>query len=254
MPTDLQNSVATNVASIRKAYDKEKNAGDTAAAYGMAFKALLVELSSQSFAENISLYTTPFKEQPEATFGTSVANLGGSLASSFVPAAMRQYNAVYNDPVKRDTTGDKSISDRIAGRVMSGIPGLSDNLPVKYDVYGDEQPTGRSISGMDNYRDIKTDPFSTEMQSLEKSTDKAVILGAPSSFEYEGETVKLPADAKQEWQRVQGYYLKYMVGEEMKTPEYKAMSVPERVERIKEIRKDAYDETKAYMLPLLGLE
>ena len=254
LPSDLQNATAANIATIRKAWDEGKDAGDTAKAWSLASSALGAELVKQSFAENLATYIAPFEAKNEAMRDTAAANVTGAFLSSFIPAAVRQYNQMIGDPIKRDTTGDKSFSDRVEGRLMSAIPGLSEKLPIKYDVYGDEQPQGKTLFGMNNSKTIKTDGVSTELQRLEGTTKEAVVTGAPSSFEHEGETYKLPSDAKQEWQRVQGYYLKTYVAQEMKEPDYKTLSDAEKIERIKQARKDAYEDAKAYMLPLLGLE
>src|SRR3546814_9124304 len=103
--------------------------------------------------------------------------------SSLVPAALRQYNQAVHDPIKRDTTGDKTFLDRVYGRIASGIPGLSEQLPAKHDLYGDEMQQGRSLSGAGNYQDIKTDDVSQELQRLERTTESPVVTGAPSSFQ-----------------------------------------------------------------------
>lgn len=251
LPQDLQNSVAANISSIRRAYDEGASEDDTAKALKLATKALLKELASQSFAENLSTYVDPIKANNEATFDSAMGNVIGGMASSFIPAAMRQANAMYFDPIKRDTTGDKSITDRAMGRVVSGIPGLSETLPAKRSVYGDEQPQGRSFLSMDNYRDIKTDAVSVELQRLEKTTKKAVVMGAPSSFEEEGEKYKLNAKERNEWERIQGGYLKEFVKDLISDPEWANLSDEEKVEEIKLARKDAYDYTKEDLLPYL---
>src|SRR3546814_7350675 len=86
------------------------------------------------------------------------------------------------------------------------------------DLYGDEMQQGRSLSGAGNYQDIKTDDVSQELQRLERTTESPVVTGAPSSFQYEGEKIGLPADAKQEWQRVQGYLIREYMKIEMADP------------------------------------
>lgn len=253
-PADLQNQVAANVASIRQAYEKGKadDAG-TAEALGMALRSFVGILASNSFAENISLYTDPFLKTREDEQSSATANLFGGFASSFIPAIVRQINATEVDPLRRDTTGDKSIGDRVSGRLMDAIPGLSDNLPVKYDLYGDEMQRGRSNSGLNNKQDIKTDEVSVELQKLERTTDSPVVVGAPASFQFEGEQVKLTAEGKQEWQRVQGYYLKTAMKQIIPSEEWKQASAEAKIAIVKDVRKDAYSATKQYMLPILGL-
>ena len=166
---------------------------------------------------------------------------------------MRQLNQQVLDPVKRDTRGDKSFGDRVYGRIASGIPGLSETLPTKYDLYGDVIPHGRTALGLDNYTDIKTDDVSVELQKLERTTEKPVVTGFSGSFQFEGETIKLPADAIQEWNRRQGFYLRDLMAQEISTPEWQSLSDEEKVEIVKEVRKEAYEYAKEDMLPLIGL-
>lgn len=253
-PWDLQNSVAANVATIRKAYeDGTATPDETAEGIGMATLSLLTILTSESFAGNLDMYIAPFSESGEAEKDIATANFLGSMGSQWIPAAMRQYNQAVHDPIKRDTTGDKSMGDRITGRIKSGIPGLSDDLPVRYDLYGDLVPHGRSLSGMDNFSPIKKDAVSQELQKLERTTPDAVVTGAPSSFKHEGETIKLTADGKQEWQRVQGYYLRTWMAEEISSPEWRTLSNEDKIALVKSVKKEAYEATKEYMLPLLGV-
>src|SRR5690606_6150547 len=107
--------------------------------------------------------------------------------------------------------------------------------------------------GMDNYQTIKTDPVSVELQRLERTTESPVVADAPSSFTHEGESVKLTAAGKQEWRRVQGYYLRLGMTNVITSDEWKQASDEEKVEIVKEVRREAYDITKEYMLPLLGI-
>lgn len=252
-PLDLQNNIAANVASIREAWEKGADEKDIAARLGSVSLALMQVLGSQSYAENLGQYMGLFSEGSEAQSETAAANFFGGMASSFVPAAVRQLNQQVLDPTKRDTRGDKSFGDRVEGRIKSGIPGLSEDLPIKYDFLGDEIPQGRSTLGMDNYTEIKQDPVSKAIREVEDDTEKQVLSGAPSSFKYEGEEIKLTAEQQQEWQRVQGYYIRAYMEQEVSTPEWRSMTTQDKSAVIKDVKKDAYNETKAYMLPLLGL-
>lgn len=263
LPWDTQNAVAANVASIREAYDRGE---DVSEQLGLAAQALMNVLASQSYGENLASYFGPIADTNPDTAGPSWANFVGGQASAFVPAAVRQMNQQVVDPVKRDTSGDKSFGDRVAGRIMSGIPGLSDNLPARRDVYGDVVPQGRTTFGMNNYTEIKDDLVSTELTKLEKSTDKTVVVGAPSSFQMESAPdvttrygtakegkVKLSAEGKQEWQRALGEFLREDMMEWVTSEDWVQMSNEEKIEVVKEVRKAANADAKAYMLELLEL-
>jgi len=253
MPQDLQNATAANIATIRQDWDKGGDAEDITIRLAAATNSLLTIFASQSFAENLGSYIQPITEENEAMKATSLAGFVGGQASAFVPAAFRQANQQYFDPFKRDTRGDKGFKDRVKGRVLSGVPGLSDNLPMKYDLYGDPMPQGRSTLALSNYTDIKQDEVSVELQKLERTQDGAVITGAPTSFEHEGETVKLNAEGQQEWQRRQGWYLKEMMKEEITSPGWNSLTTEEKVEIAKDVNKSAREFTKEDMLPGLGL-
>src|SRR3546814_12178837 len=81
----LNNSVATNIASIRQAYDQKKATGeDTAIAIASAMMTLTSILSSQSFAENLAQYTEPMNARSDEEELTIGANIVGSLGSSLV--------------------------------------------------------------------------------------------------------------------------------------------------------------------------
>lgn len=254
-PFDPQNATAANVASIRKAYDKGlADEDETAKALGMALVAFGSTLANASFAENISTYLDPFIQKEAGSVESASANLVSNVATQFLPAAARQVNDMAVDTKVRDTTGDGSFADKVKGRVMNSIPGLSDNLPQKYDVYGDEKEKGRTLLGLDNYQKRDQDEVGKELGRLERTTDKVVVSRAPSKITVDGEDYKLSAEAKQEWQRIQGSYLRDFMKEEMADPAWKTYSDEEKIEIVKEARKDASNETKIDMLPLLGLE
>src|SRR3546814_14721106 len=63
--------------------------------------------------ENLAQYTEPMNARSDEEELTIGANIVGSLGSSLVPAALRQYNQAVHDPIKRDTTGDKTFLDRV---------------------------------------------------------------------------------------------------------------------------------------------
>lgn len=253
-PLDTQNAIAANVASIREAWERGADADDVAVQIGAAAKALLSIISSQSYAENLAQYIAPQTARSESEVDTAWANFAGGLASSFVPAAVRQVNQQLVDPYKRDTRGDKSFTDRVAGRVKSGIPGLSDDLPQKYDVYGDPSMQNRSTFGMDNYSNIKQDQVSQEVQKVEREFKSPVVSPAPASFKYEGETIKLDAAQQQEWQRLKGWYFRDFMSQTVTDPKWKNYTLEQKRDIIKKASTAANKWAKRDMIPQLGLD
>lgn len=247
---DLRNSVAANVASIRKAYEGGE---DVSESIGLAMKSVLTVMASDSFVSNLAPYVELFDET-EAKADTKLANFIGGQASAFVPALMRQYNQTVADPIKRDTRGDGSLGDRVYGRIASAVPGLSKTLPAKYSTYGNTIPTGRTAFGLRNTQQRATDPVEKELADVERSVKEVVVSGAPSSFQYQGLNIKLTAEEQQEWNRLQGSYLKEYMKEELTDPSWKGYDLKTKVDIIKEARKDAYKAAKDDILYMFGLE
>jgi len=153
---------------------------------------------------------------------------------------------------------------------MSGIPGLSNKLPAKYDVYGDVKTHGRSTLAMSNYREIKSDDVAKELFRLEKASKDTLISPTKGSFSsadaigadlnkvYVAKVsdkglITLTGPGREELQRVQGYWIRHWMAEEMSYPEYNDMSDDEKFELAKDIRKNAAEAAKEHMLPLVGL-
>jgi hypothetical protein len=265
LPDDLHNATASNVASIREAHDKGE---DVTGSLALAMKALMSALGEESFANSLEPYVAAFDKKDEE--GVQGANAVGSLASQFVPAAARQLNQQVLDTTKRNTTGDRSFEDRVKGRVMSGIPGLSNKLPAKYDVYGDVKTQGRSTLAMSNYREIKSDDVAKELFRLEKASKDTLISPTKGSFSsidavgadlnpvYVAKVsdkglITMTGVGREELQRVQGYWIRQWMAEEMASSDYGSMTDEEKFALAKDIRKDAGEAAKEHMLPLVGL-
>jgi hypothetical protein len=269
-PSDLQNATAANVASIRKAWDEgQSDEGSTIDALGTAAIALGSIIASSSFAENLSTYIDPFIEKDSASKGRAGANLAANVAGQFLPAAGRQIRNEIDENV-RNTTGDGGSMDRVKGRLQNAIPGMSDELPQKYDVYGDEMKTGKSLLGMDNVVKRDQDAVGKELGRLERTTDKTVVSGAPKSISItslvsddftsdtkygkvaEGE-VKLSGVGKEEWKKIQGKNLRTIMSAVMESQSWSTADDKTKVAIVKEARGAAYDATKTEMFPLLGI-
>lgn len=251
--TDLQNNMATSIASIRQAYDRgEANEEDTSNALTSATRAFFGVLSSNSFAENIAQYTEPFQNTGfggEEAGDRKMANLVGSMAAQFVPAIVRNLNATYNDTVKRDTQGDKTFGDIVYGRIASAVPGLSDDLSPKYTVYGETQEQGKTLLGMYNYQTVKDDPAIKEIQRLERTQKDALVTRAPTTFTRNGEKVKLVGEEYQNFQKVTGLLFLAGARELTALPEWSNVSDDVKKEAIKELLKEARDGAKDQLYP-----
>jgi hypothetical protein len=249
-PFNTRNNVAVLVASIRQQWEQSKkteaDANEAALLIASAMRAGGTFLMKQGYAGNVLPYVEALEAGPRQE--SSVANLGGELASRAVPAAARQFNQMYFDPIKRDTTGDKSIGDRVLGRVQSGIPGLSDLMPANLTALGEEQKQGRTLLRLGDGTEIKQgDPY-TELRRLERETEKPLLTKFSGTFTYEGESIKLTAHEKNKWQAIQGQYIRDVMLEWVTSEDWKQMSDEEKIDVVKDIKKEAYEDAKDQLL------
>jgi hypothetical protein len=257
-PLDTQNNIANLVATIRKDWEASEESEDAVQALGngiaFAGRSLLKILSSQSYAENLSGYLQPLTERDPNRRETAEAAFVGGLAAQFVPAAVRQFNQTITDPEKKVTKGDGSFGDRVKGRVISGIPGLSESLPDRVDFLGDKIPQGRTFLGINNRTEIKKDDVSQELRKIEREIPEPLLSGAPSSFRMEGHKITLTADQQQKWNTIQGQYIRQVMAEVIQNPNWKTADTSLKVKAIKELKKEAYEATKLQILPDLDFD
>lgn len=237
--------VSTNILAIATLVERYK-AGEISKESYLQSAASLAQgmgsvLSNNSYMEGLHNLLEVQSGSPgkaENALENFMANLASSATT---PAIVRKYNQTYRDTTERDTTGEGSPEDRIVGRIMSGFPGLSEQLPAKYDVYGREQ-TREGYAGPDMASRMKTrmgenDPVVKELARLAETTPK-VIIGRPSKngIKVNGETRKLTAEEFQDYQHLSGYWIVEAMRQQMETPEWKDMSDAEKIDLVKEIR------------------
>lgn len=254
-PLSLHNSAATDVASLVQAYHRGALSGE---GYVKGIKQVLGSvvtiLGNGSFADNIQPALDVYSAvkgagENEGKADAAVGSFAAGLASSFVPNAIRTANTSLIDTKRRDSSGDKSITDRVKGRVMAGVPGLSQKLPVKYDVYGQEMEQGKNLSGVDNYQNIKTEPAVVELQRLERTQKEALVTAAPNHFKVDGKDIKLTGKDYAEYQRVSGWYFLEGMKKVVEADGWKSADDQTKKLAVKELLKEARVAAKDYLYP-----
>jgi len=168
--------VASTMADL---VDKFKNDGD----YPSYEKASLAAAHTiaGSVLENTSLHDfSPVmaaldQKGGERTWQNYIAGLPANMV---VPAGVRAINQAYIDPVKRDVSAD-DISGQMLNRIKSGVPGLSQTLPEKLNVWGfpQEQHVGFLPTSQDDQ-----DPIIQETQRLANGAKGALITPPNNSM------------------------------------------------------------------------
>lgn len=178
------------------------------------------------------------------TEGVSGTNVVAGVASSFVvPAAMRKYNEKY-DPTQRDTVGDGSTEDRVYGRIASGVPGLSDKLPAKVDIYGKPvKKEGRNVSGIGQTKTPTKDKTILEMKRLTETNNENPVVGQVDLKRY-GVTDR---EVLSQYRQLSGFWVKKALDELVESEEYKEMTDPERVKAVRKTTSSMRKEAREYM-------
>lgn len=227
--------------------------------------------SEDSYAEKAKHLTGDLIETLGTnTWTSSMADLGkiftsesglanytaGLVASTTVPAFVRQYNqadpAGTGDPSVRSTVGDGSMTDRVLGRVAAGIPGLSDELPQKYNVYGKpvmrEGTLGPDYLSNVNISTLDKDPAVVELSRLGDSQPGPLVGPVEKTLqvpdEYGGGKVKLDDRQYQEYQKLAGEYITGYVRGKIEDGSWAKMSEEEKLADLKG-RSGAIAEAKA---------
>lgn len=249
--------IATNVLTVADAVGKYKN--NNAEVENKEFSDLAAEFSLQygrsildyAYVDNFFNFMGIFDKgsTAESKLENYLAGVGSSIVN---PAIIRQANQNYVDNAERDTRGDKSAVDRIAGRAMVGTPGFSDNLPQKYDVYGRPVTRGETF-GPDMFSRVKTkdaesnDPVITELERL-GSKMKTPLIGPPKE-EVQGYG-KLNATDFQDYQKLSGQMIVEEMRAIMQTDEWqRQMSDAEKIALTKKTVKKMRQTAREFLFP-----
>lgn len=208
-----------------------------------------VHLSNNTFTEQAGQFIKMLGTGPEADAARN--SFVPNVVSRNIPAFVRQY-AEDSDGYARDTTGTGSISDRIEGRVMASIPGLREDLPMKYDVYGRPIESNRPMFGIAREKTPDTDPVIVEIERL---TNVSGMKGALIDPIDRGNLPEGPvreagrAEDVQALQKLSGEYLMEDLRKEMETEDWANSTDEERIKTIRKIKKTAREDARADLFP-----
>lgn len=206
-------------------------------------------IANNSWLESLQNLLDFNNDDPQKSKSAVTNFLAGLVSNATTPAIERQYTQS-TDTAVRDSTGDKSTTDRIEGRVKSGQPTESTELPQKYDVFG--RPLNRDRAGLDMFSrvDTQTDdasPGIKEAQRLAEGTN-SILVGPPkSSFKKNGVQQKMNAEEYQRYQHLSGYWISKIMDEQVKDKDYQNMSDDEKRETLKEVVAFARGEARDYL-------
>ena len=246
--------VSTNITGIATLVERLKNGEISSDDYSKSAISLVQGIASvltnNSYLESFANLLEVSSGDPNVAEAALTNFIAGLASSATTPAILRSYTQA-TDTAIRDTTGDGSMSDRIIGRIMSAVPGLSEQLPQRFDVYG--RPRSRDKAGPDMASRVSTrmeedDPVIQELADLAEKTDK-VLVGAPgkSGIKVNGVKRRLTAEEYQQYQWLSGYWIVESIRQEMQYPEWYEMTDDEKIEIIKDIVSDMRANARDYL-------
>lgn len=205
-------------------------------------------LSENTYTENISNFLQML--EPGYRGDMAVNSLLPNVAQTLTtPALVRGINNEL-DPAVRDTTGDGSLGDRVVGRVMSGWPGLSDDLPQRHDVYGRPMVRPDTVGGMltrMNVSNPEEDPTAIELQRLSGLLGGRTLITPVSRNDLRN----FPANAEQmqQYQQRSGQYILESVRAMQMDGSWDKMSDQERIKEVQGITRDMREAAREELFP-----
>lgn len=194
---------------------------------GLVTASILGNLSNKTWLSGVSDLLSA-ADDPERFGSAFIKRLAGSVT---VPTGVAQI-ARTMDPTARETPD-------ITSAIQARIPGLSDNLLPKRDVWG------RPIVNDGGVGPDILSPIWTSTDRKDPITLEALRVGAPISKPDKGDMTPEQYD---QLQPVAGGLARKWIGELMASPEYQAMPKEDQAEEIRSAITAARKEAKAHVL------
>jgi len=233
-------------------FNQHMTAGQRQQAAPLLIASIIRNLGNKTWLSGISDVVSAI-DDPQRSLPNLLARLGGSIA---VPAIVSQTAGVL-DPTMRDTRaptfntegvvpealGLRSVIDPTIATIQSRLPGVSQNLPARRDVWGEpitrEGSLGPDILSPFSTSTARNDPVTAELLNLGAS------IGRPSRS-IQGRRLE-PGEYGQ-YQALSGRYMREDMIETMGGPDWARMTPEERLREIASIKRTARRDARADLL------
>lgn len=249
-PFDLHNNTASLVAGVREAWEEGKSAKDLVTGLKLASAAVMHDLVSQTFVNDLGEAYDAFSGKGQTLLQKSGKFLGNE-AKSMMPNATTQAARIL-DPNQHDTSGG------VGAQIQSTIPGATEGLPIRYNVYGQPMKTGTSVTGIHtwlssgNGQNETTDPTEKELSRLADLTKSAIVTATPKTIKVEGVSLKLTPSQVEDYQKYAGQTTVQAVRDQMTSGTWNKMSDQDRVNEIRAVQTQAKSEVRDALLQKEG--
>ncbi len=217
--------------------------------------------------QSISNIYDTLKYSTGETLGDKVKDaaigFAGDALTGMIPAPISQ-TAKTIDPFYRDTGGD-SKAEQVWNSLRNAVPGLRETLPVKQDNYGEPKrgPDSAALRALNNLvlpgavNELHQTEVSEAIGKLYDATGDVGVVPdrkAPSSVRRDGETHRLTAEEKREWQSTYGNVFGDMAGKLLLNADYDGLSDEAKADVIHEVEQLATYRARRDLYKALGVE
>lgn len=159
-PVALPFGIIADLQDVMTAAPETEDSSEAGAIFDALKLSVAAQVKNKTFLMGISQALDFFMEPDRSSFGSSVA-------ANFLPfsAAQRQFNT---DPYLREA---RDLTDKL----MATIPGLSENVPARYDPFGDPITTRKGLWSNKGY-----DAVDLEVSRLAMESGSTISRPSPS--------------------------------------------------------------------------
>jgi len=178
------------------------------------------------------------------------------LPLNFIPTVLKQVRDL-SDNTMRETAGVDFV-ERIMARAQSSLPGLSMDMPARYDLLGEAE--ARYQYGTNTLFNVflnpafvsryKSDPVLMEAERIYRATgDKsAVPRNVPPTLNVEGVSARLTNEEVSQYQQAMGTYSKLGLTRIMAAPGFAGAPVAKKADAFAWVLRQAADAAKMEVL------
>lgn len=230
---------------------------DIASANIEALGSAFIELPAVSQIQDIiNGYTYSDAEDAAGKFGDAAVSFAGGQATSLIPNFFRGLVSSGDMNIRNPYATD-SEGETVVNQIKQNIPGLRDDVPVSLDPLGNE----RTYSGtkLDRFVNANLAPGSNSVYSSNPIYDAMLDVGvyanksAPNKVEFKGESLKLTADEKAQYQQTYGDIIESVVTEMVESSVWHGASKEVQGDMMRDVISLASQEAKGEFLASRGL-
>lgn len=215
-------------------------------------------MSEMSMVSGLTSALKSYEQDSTKMLGTMGTNAIKSYVNQFIPTLLGQI-ARTTDDYERATTSTKTgvltkAIDQTKLQVMSKIPGLRQNLPVKSDIWGKEKQLDSNISTriINNFinpatvKDVNVSKVDKELNDLYDKIGETSILPSTieKTYKINGQTYRMTSKEFSEYKKSYGQTSYKLLNDLIKTKEYEGFSDDQKQKAVESIYEYAKESNK----------